>query len=266
VTQSASVSRPDLFGIDHSSRPPAAAALKRENVRFVCRYLSTPGNPKNITLAEATDLKLAGIDVVLVFETEGNRALVGRAAGIADAQSARAQAGLIGLAGAPVYFAVDFDAQPTQLPLVLGYLAGAASVLGHDFTGVYGGFAAVKAALDGGVCRYAWQTYAWSGGIWDPRAHLHQYANGKSLCGISVDFDRANAPDFGQHKRQPLPQPKPAGSSPAHTGHEHVPGPEPGGGQPKAAGVSPAHTGLENVPGPRPTEAHPGGGSAPNEG
>jgi hypothetical protein len=52
MAQPALLPRPNLFGIDHSSRPPAPTALKTENVRFVCRYLSTPGNPKNITLAE----------------------------------------------------------------------------------------------------------------------------------------------------------------------------------------------------------------------
>ena len=240
MNQSAPLPRPDLFGIDHSSHPPAPAALKSEGVCFVCRYLSTPGNPKNITRVEATDLKLAGIYVVLVFETGGNRALGGHGAGVADAQSARAQAGLVGLAGTPIYFAVDFDAQHAQLPAVLAYLQGAALVLGHDLTGVYGGLAAVMAALDGGACRYAWQTYAWSGGVWDPRAHLHQYANEQTLCGISVDFDRANTPDFGQHKGQPPPQPKAAGTSPAHTGRENVPGPQSSsGGQPKPAGTSP---------------------------
>ena len=60
MTQSAPLSPPDLFGIDHSSHPPAPTALENANVRFVCRYLSTPGNPKNITRIEATDLKLAG--------------------------------------------------------------------------------------------------------------------------------------------------------------------------------------------------------------
>jgi hypothetical protein len=45
---------------------------------------------------------------------------------------------------------------------------------------------------------------------------------------------------------------KPAGTSPAHTGHESVPGPSPGGTEGKTAGSSPAHTGIENVPGPTP--------------
>jgi Domain of unknown function (DUF1906) len=144
--------RPNLFGIDHASHPPAAAALKSENVRFVCRYLSTPGNPKNISHAEASELKLAGIDIVLVFETLANRALGGHAAGAADAESAEAQVGLVGLAGAPVYFAVDFDVQPAQVPEMLQYFHGAASVLGQERTGVYVGLAAVRAVLDSGAC------------------------------------------------------------------------------------------------------------------
>jgi len=173
------------FGIDHSSTPPDPAKLVAAGVHFVCRYLSTPGNPKNLTLAEAAALKLHQIDVVLVFETVAKEALKGRAAGVADAKSARQQATVCGLPDAPIYFAVDFDETPQEASVVHDYVAGAASVLGYDKTGGYGGYWVVKRLLDAKVCKYAWQTYAWSGGQWDVRAQLRQYLNGQKLAGIS---------------------------------------------------------------------------------
>lgn len=186
------------FGIDHSSAPPDPRKLRDAGVDFVCRYVSTPGNPKNVTAAEVAGLHANGIAVVLVFETTAERALDGYTAGRADAQAAAAQALAVGLGGAPIYFAVDFDMQPAQLPGVDRYFLGAQRELGYKRTGVYGGHSVVKAQLDAGNCKYAWQTYAWSNSEWDPRAHLEQYRNGVGFCGIDVDFDRATKRDYGQ--------------------------------------------------------------------
>lgn len=197
-----------VFGVDYACPSPAPAALKKAGVRFVCRYLSTPGNPKNLTAAEARKLRAAGIDIVLVFETTGGRALDGHAAGVADARAAREQASACGApADQPVYFAVDFDPAEPQLPTVISYINGAASVLGRDATGVYGGWQAVHACLNAKVCRYAWQTYAWSGGVWDPRAQLRQTLNAQSCAGIAVDHDLAVADDFGQWAAAAAPKP-----------------------------------------------------------
>jgi hypothetical protein len=187
-----------IFGVDLATPVTNPGAMKAAGVHFVCRYVSTPGNAKNLTKAEADALKAAGLDIVVVFETTADRALSGHAGGVADAHSARTQAHACGQpAGRPVYFAVDFDAAG-QTTHVNAYLAGVASVLGKTGTGVYGGLAAVKAALDAKVCTYAWQTYAWSGGVWDKRAQLQQYENGQTLAGHSVDYDRAMTTDYGQ--------------------------------------------------------------------
>lgn len=187
-----------LFGVDFTAGP-STAALKKAGVHFVCRYLSTAGNPKNLTASEARKLHAAGISIALVFETTGNRALGGATAGKADAKTARAQAAARGVpVKVPIYFAVDFDPTPQQLRNVLAYIRGAASVLTPARTGVYGGRTAVKACLDAKACKYAWQTYAWSGGVWDPRAHIHQYLNGQRLSGATVDFNRAVKQNFGQ--------------------------------------------------------------------
>jgi hypothetical protein len=201
-----------VFGIDYAVGDPQPARLKSAGVRFVCRYVSTRGNPKNLRAAEAKKLRDAGIDVVVVFETTAKRALAGRDAGLVDAKSALAQAkDCMPGDSAPIYFAVDFDATPGNQAAINAYLRGAASFLGKDNVGIYGGFYPVKRALDAGVCKFAWQTYAWSGGQWDTRAQIRQYRNGQVLAGMSVDYDRAMVADFGQWR-------KPAAAPQRHDG------------------------------------------------
>jgi hypothetical protein len=201
-----------VFGIDYAVGDPQPARLKSAGVRFVCRYVSTRGNPKNLRAAEAKKLRDAGIDVVVVFETTAKRALAGRDAGLVDAKSALAQAkDCMPGDSAPIYFAVDFDATPGNQAAVNAYLRGASSFLGKDNVGIYGGFYPVKRALDAGVCKFAWQTYAWSGGQWDTRAQIRQYRNGQVLAGMSVDYDRAMVADFGQWR-------KPAAAPQRHDG------------------------------------------------
>lgn len=180
-----------LKGCDYVSGP-SAAELKAAGIKFVCRYLSTAGNPKNLTVAEAKALHSAGIAIVLVFETTANRALGGFAAGKSDASSALAQAHSLGVPfTVPIYFAVDFDATPSEQLAINSYLAGASSVIGKQRVGIYGGFYPVKRALDAGRAAWAWQAYAWSGGQWDPRAQIRQVANAQRIAGHGVDIDRA---------------------------------------------------------------------------
>ncbi|MDN3352440.1 glycoside hydrolase domain-containing protein [Actinomadura sp. DC4] len=185
-------------GIDYAFGRPTMAALKSAGITFVCRYLSHSPS-KNLTSSEARTLTDAGIWIVVVWETTAKRALDGRAAGAADATSARAQARDCGMPDdRPVYFAVDWDASSGQQSAINAYLDGAASVLGREQVGIYGGYGPVKRALDGGHARWAWQTYAWSGGKWDSRAQLQQYSNGHTIGGVGCDYDRAEADDYGQ--------------------------------------------------------------------
>lgn len=185
-----------IEGCDYVSGP-TAAQLKAAGIHFVCRYLSTPGNPKNITKAEVTHLHLAAISIVLVFETTANRALAGRAAGKTDANAARGQARVLGVPDTvPLYFAVDFDPVGAELSRITDYIQGAASVLGIRGTGVYGGIDACKACATS--CHWFWQTYAWSGGKWFPGNHIEQYKNGAKIAGHSVDLNRAVKASYGQ--------------------------------------------------------------------
>lgn len=184
-------------GVDYAWTHPGGAALAAAGKRFAARYLSADAD-KNLTRTEANDLAAHGVSSVVVWETTAKRPLAGRAAGISDAQTAIRQATATGMPpGRPIYFAVDFDAQPGQMATVMSYLDGAVSVLGRGRVGVYGGYATVRAALDGGHAAWAWQTRAWSAGRWDGRAVIRQGAT-QTIGGVSCDLNTALAADYGQ--------------------------------------------------------------------
>jgi hypothetical protein len=179
---------------------------------FGASYLS-PDASKNWTRRCVNAWHAAGAKTVLVWESSATRALDGRAAGQADARSALSQAQALGLqSGRPIFFALDFDETAAQSVAVASYFRGVHDVLDNagpvSFptpvpVGAYGGYWAIKRLFDAGLIKYGWQTYAWSGGLWDPRAQLEQYLNGSS-----VDYDRAIAADYGQWPYSP-PNPLP---------------------------------------------------------
>ncbi len=200
------------FGIDYAWGRPGVAALRGAGAGFVFRYLSHDSTGKNLTRGEANELTAAGIDIGVVWEDAADAALQGYGQGRADAQAALAQANACGMpSDRPIFFAVDFDANPGDQGAINAYLDGAAGVLGKGRTGIYGGYWPVSRALAGGHCTWAWQTYAWSGGLWDSRAQLQQYSNEHTLNGVSIDYNRSTVADFGQWRvgwspHQPPPQ------------------------------------------------------------
>lgn len=184
-----------ISGVDYPWSHPGGAALRAAGKQFAARYLSHDAT-KNITRAEADDLAAHGIWAVVVWETTANRAGAGRAAGIADAQTAVQQAAAAGMpASRPIYFAVDYDASPSA---VVAYFQGVASVVGLARTGVYGGYRVVEYLLDHRLATWAWQTAAWSGGLWDARAVIRQPATTIRINGVDCDIDTAQAADYGQ--------------------------------------------------------------------
>ena len=195
-----------LEGVDYSSGRLSSQAMRDNGLSFACRYVSTPGNSKNLTAAEVADWSANGIGIVVVFEQGAQNALGGASRGARDATTAQSQLDALGLSAAPVYFAVDFDATASQLPTISDYLGGAAGVIGQERTGVYGSYSVVQHVLDEGVARYAWQTYAWSHRQLDERAHLYQYHNGEHMAGVDVDRDRtvSSDEDYGQWPMAPL--------------------------------------------------------------
>lgn len=188
------------FGLDYAWSRPSVSAMKAADVEFICRYLSNDPT-KDLSRAEATAASKAGISCVAVWETTTGRPKAGRAAGIEDAKRAAAKAEACGMPNdRPIYFAIDYDAPAGDQAVINAYLDGAASVIGRDRVGAYAGYYPLKRCFDAGKITWGWQTYAWSGGKWDSRAHIQQYKNGVTFDGKNVDYNRSTKADFGQWK------------------------------------------------------------------
>lgn len=186
------------FGLDYAWCRISPAEHRAIGSSFACRYLSNDAS-KNLTRAEADELRSHGIDVVGVWESTASRALAGRGAGESDARKALVQATDCGMPkGRPIYFAVDFDEAAGQAGEVADYFRGVGDVLGVAATGCYGGYEAVRRLFDAKLIRYGWQTYAWSGCRLDARAQIYQYSNDHAVCHHSCDYDHALKEDFGQ--------------------------------------------------------------------
>jgi len=201
----------NTYGTDYAFSPhPPVGALKAAGVQFVCRYISSfapnDTNGKNLLPGEAKTLLAAGLKIVVVVEEGASRMKAGHNAGAQDAAHADAVTKALAMNGTPIHFACDFDATPADQQPINAYLDGAASVIGRQRTGLYGGYWPVKRALDAGKAHYAWQTLAWSGGQWDPRAQLRQ-ALTVTIGGVVVDVDHARAADYGQWPRRVPPLP-----------------------------------------------------------
>jgi len=206
------------FGIDYSFGSGLTAnKMKAANVAFVCRYLSWQPNPKNINKIEFDNLIKAGLHIVLVWEGTGRDLVNGFRGGQHDAEEANRQAHVLGAPTIPIYFApCDYDVPEGDQGMINAYLNGAASTIGMGRTGFYGGYWPLSRAFNGHHMSWGWQTYAWSGGNVDHRAHLYQYQNAARLGPAEVDFDRSLKADFGgwprpqPGKAQPEPHPHPA--------------------------------------------------------
>jgi hypothetical protein len=222
-------------GVDYAFTPhPPVTALKSAGLTFVGRYVSSQAvndtNGKNLVPGEQRALHGAGLKIILFAEEGGQRMTAGQDAGAADANHFKAVTNSLGMDGAVMFCCCDFDAAPGQQGGLNAYLDGAASVLGRDRVGIYGGYYVVRRSLDAGKAHYACQTLAWSGAPhqggdphnfwdgqtnWDTRAQLRQHLQIR-VSGVSVDFDEALATDYGQWPRlTPSPQPKPAPVPPA---------------------------------------------------
>jgi hypothetical protein len=59
------------------------------------------------------------------------------------------------------------------------------------------------------LIRWGWQTSAWSGGNWDPRAQLQQFSNSHRVGGVECDYNHGLGRDFGQWRAQHIPPPSP---------------------------------------------------------
>lgn len=202
-----------MYGVDYSRGRPTMAGLKTAGVKYVCRYLVPTVEPftfKALTGAEAKQILGAGLELVVVWETSGTEAQLGKPAGIADALAADALAKAYGLAGIPIYFALDWDAAPWQQTAINAYCDGIISVIGLARTGVYGGYWPLSRIRAAGKARYYWGTFGWSGNNWQTAGwppSIMQRLSMRVIDGVECDEDDSNFEDFGQWPRPKPPVP-----------------------------------------------------------
>jgi hypothetical protein len=150
---------------------PGPNIIRASGHTFVCRYVSWDTTGKNLTRAEAQPLTAAGIDIVLNWSYAEHEALSGFNKGAESAREGQRQALASGMPpDRPIYFSVDFDAQPSEQAAINSYFDGVASVIGRNRAGAFAGYHPIKRLFDAGKIGWGWQTYAWSNGQWDARA------------------------------------------------------------------------------------------------
>ncbi|MFC8717788.1 glycoside hydrolase domain-containing protein [Kitasatospora sp. NPDC057198] len=204
-------------GVDYAWGRPGGAALAAAGHTFVMRYLSRDRS-KNLTAEELADLRAHGLRVGLVWETTANRAGSGYAAGADDARQALAQADALGLTGALIYAAVDYDVQEAGLPAVRDYFRGWNTVLPAWRTGVYGGYRAVQDIVGQGLAVHGWQTTAWSNGHWSEHTDIRQVGGTATIGGVQCDLNTCTDPDAAVSVAPARPMPAPAPAVPAWPG------------------------------------------------
>jgi hypothetical protein len=178
-----------MIGYDYTERI-APAALQAAGCAVVFRYTTRPEWPKSITRAEVAELGKIGMPLACNFESTADRMRGAAPAGHVDAVEQSGNLAALGIPPQAVrsWFSADWDVQAAEVSAVLDYLHAAADVLGGKrFVGCYGGLRAVSAAMDAGFA--GWQTVAWSGGRWDPRAVARQTGQQQIIGGVRVDVN-----------------------------------------------------------------------------
>jgi Domain of unknown function (DUF1906) len=194
------------FGLDYSMGMPPIADMKAAGVAFACRYVGyfsgyddthpERSQGKCLTPGEAQTLSQAGIALVSNYEWYESRPTEGFASGAWDAQEAqKIHLACGGPRDRPIYFSVD---EGIDGSLTANYFKGVASGIGLQRTGAYGDDQVLAYLFDNHLITWGWQTYAWSGGAWEPRAHIQQYSNSVNMGGVQVDYDRSMQADYGQ--------------------------------------------------------------------
>lgn len=185
----------------------SAAVFKTAGVVFVARYYANKGK-KVLSRDEAATLCAHGLSIVAIWEDGFPRTprYFSYAKGVDDGTSAFHDALIMGQpSAAPIYFAVDYDAAPTEI----------AGCINDYFRGIHAG---LEAAANGGVCnpvgvygsgaacswllarelaRYTWlsQSTGWRGYHEFASWNIRQGPRDKAFT-INVDADEANE-DYG---------------------------------------------------------------------
>lgn len=224
-------------GVDYSSTTNAnwtglATALRAAGKTFAGRYLVPDKSPngRGITAAEYHALMDAGVSPFYYYEARSSWMLGGYDAGVEAAHTAQAE--LIASDGppsVPIHLAHDIEPQRQHLAAIDACFRGAASVLGWERVGGYGGWGLIDYLAQGGNVKWLVQTDAWQwslDGMDHPRpgAHpastLYQYNTGTNwIGGANCDLVRAMVPIYGQASAFVSGPP----IEPTHPPVEHVP-------------------------------------------
>lgn len=201
VTVSPAFHSQTLEGFDASYNKPTGAQAAAAGRKACVLYITDPGSGnKGITQSVFNDYNSHGVAIAFVWEEGASAVLNGHSQGVSDAQ--RAQANLTALDGPsnqrPLYFAIDFDIQPSDYAAAKAYFQGVNSVIGENRTGAYGHYDILSYLTQQKVISKRWQTYAWSGGsIYSP-LDIYQYSNNNTLGSGTVDYDRMYSDNWGQ--------------------------------------------------------------------
>jgi hypothetical protein len=204
-----------IEGVDYSrskysDHTPSVATLKAMGKHFAGRYAVNDKSPveRGITAAEYQRLVAGGLDVFLYWEGLKEWMLGGWDAGVRAAKNAQANIVAAGIPpGTPVYFAHDIDPQPQHFGQIDACLAGAASVVGAERVGIYGGWLLMEHCAQVGNARWFCQTLAWEykRGL-HPAAHLYQYGFNEWIEGTECDLVRAMTANYGQASLADVPK------------------------------------------------------------
>jgi len=122
------------------------------------------------------DYVAAGLRAGLVFETYTNRSAEGYGSGKADGRQSEDASNVRGYpVDAPLFFAVDYDAQPNDFGAIQAYANGFNAATRRP-VGIYGSFAVIEhfVTLGQAPVQFGWQAEAWSGNNLSSKAHIYQ--------------------------------------------------------------------------------------------
>lgn len=200
-----------IEGVDWSRGAfPGVANLKAHGKLFAGRYCVSDKSPsgRGITAAEYQTLTDGGIETFLFWEGSESWMLGGFNAGVAAAQNAQANINAAGMpASIPVFYAHDIEPQAQHYAAVDQCLKGAASIMGDERIGVYGGRHLIDHCRDAGTAKWFCETEAWSYVnhqiVIADGVHILQYGTTAQtgsieIGGTNVDLCRALKPIYGQ--------------------------------------------------------------------
>jgi LysM repeat protein len=171
-----------------------AKGLKAAGIEYVARYLGDSW--KSISKKEAEVIIASGLQIVSIWETNPTYGgYFTKDKGISDGMDAVSFAQSLGQPkGSAIYFAVDYDAQPTDMQAIVNYFLGVCQELGKDYNvGVYGSYPVLTMLHESCAVNFYWQTAAWSSGNVADFNDILQYDFNKKIAGIPVDYNQVSS-------------------------------------------------------------------------